>query len=290
MIRGASTAECLEYGAPDLAEVIPIEAFNRRKGARNNRGRIRVGGSAVVIPSTPLSILGGDLLNWIDAEFKTLNVGNVSALLDQGPNVWDFTQATATNQPLWEATGYSGMPSVLYDGVDNFMFGPAALATALVGGDDNPHSIFTSIEFTAINSLEIIFCCANGASNNRLYDAFANNTGPVWQINKDGDGAGGLSSASGGTPLASTRYLLEIHHTGTAVTLVANGSTIINAVAQDVLTVTVDNFSIACTMLLGAAANFANLRMANWVACNVNLLTDAPRLAAMRAYQSARYP
>ena len=68
--------------------------------------------------------LGADLTLWLDAEDTasiTLNGSNVAQWDDKSGNGRNVSQATATNQPTYSATGMLGKPAVVFDGTDDFM-------------------------------------------------------------------------------------------------------------------------------------------------------------------------
>ena len=76
-------------------------------------------------------------LGWYDAADSstiTLNGSTVSQWDDKSGNVRHLTQPTAVKQPLYEAIGYNGLPTLTFDGVDDtYINNNVALA---IGGND----------------------------------------------------------------------------------------------------------------------------------------------------------
>ncbi len=75
-------------------------AFNRRPGARNNRGRILEGGNN----GNPLTIIKSvTVLQWVRADLGITIGTGVSAWADQSGNGHHFAQGTAGRQPAYTA-------------------------------------------------------------------------------------------------------------------------------------------------------------------------------------------
>jgi hypothetical protein len=67
------------------------------------------------VPSGAVPLTIDDLWLWLRADKGiTLNGGDVAAWADQSGNGRDFAQATAGKQPLLEAAGIGGMPSIRF--------------------------------------------------------------------------------------------------------------------------------------------------------------------------------
>jgi len=75
-----------------------------------------------VIEDTPLIIMGANTRLWYRGDVLTLNGSTVSSWTDQSGNGFNGTSAAATNEPTFNATGGpNSTPSVLFDGVDNYV-------------------------------------------------------------------------------------------------------------------------------------------------------------------------
>lgn len=196
---------------------------------------------------------------------------------DQGANGYDLSEVT--NPPTFEAAGYNGRPSLLFDGVNDKLAGSAALATAIIGGEDRPSTLWFVLEIPAIDSLELIFSIGMTGTTSTVYDLFVNNSGPLWQCNKRSS-ASGLAACTGGTPVAATRTWILLEHTGTVVSLTVNGSAIAlsGGGAQNVGSMTVDGFALGCLYNNGAYSTFGNMRYADGGAAGALAADDRTEL------------
>lgn len=79
-------------------------------------------GGATEFRFSPLA-LGDKLVAWWDAEeYASLTLAS-GLVTTWAPKIGagNYTQATTTNKPAYDATGFNGRPCVTFDGVDNFM-------------------------------------------------------------------------------------------------------------------------------------------------------------------------
>ena len=123
------------YTNADMPRGIDLErsfAFNRRPGARNNRGRIPAQPvSSGPAPTTPLTIFGANTTQWIRSDLGvSLNGSTVSNWADQSGNGNHYTQASAPLQPAYSASDatLNNLPTVTGDGVDDLMASALSLA------------------------------------------------------------------------------------------------------------------------------------------------------------------
>jgi len=66
----------------------------------------------------------GEIRLWLDAALGvTLNGSNVSSWADQSGYGYDASQGTADNQPLYVASGVNGLPSIRFDGSNDYLGG-----------------------------------------------------------------------------------------------------------------------------------------------------------------------
>ncbi|MFM6249804.1 MAG: hypothetical protein ACKPEQ_11775 [Dolichospermum sp.] len=90
-------------------------------------------------PSTRLVVLGRKLLTpaqistdlWLDAADSStiiLNGSTVSQWRDKSGNERHATQATAANQPAYQATGLNGRPTLVFDGTNDSLLSSLSLA------------------------------------------------------------------------------------------------------------------------------------------------------------------
>ena len=103
---------------------------------------------------TPASLPG--LVFWLDAKAIGQSDGSaVSAWNDLSGNGYNFTQATAANQPTYNATGLNGNPTVTFNGITNYL----SLA-----------SLPSSVAFTGGVSSFVVGAFDAIESNSRLFD------------------------------------------------------------------------------------------------------------------------
>jgi len=102
---------------------------------------LKSGGSAPAFVPTDIS----DLQGWWDAEFKELNGGDVSKLIDQSGNGNDLLQTIAADQPIWNATdaNFGNKASMTFDGTTELM----ELAAFAAGDLSQPNTIFVVGKF-----------------------------------------------------------------------------------------------------------------------------------------------
>ena len=93
-----------------------------------------ISGRAVWTPAA----LGAALALWLDGADSstiTLNGSTVSQWNDKSGNNRNVSQATASNQPAYQATGLNGRPTMNFDGADwLFNAAPGALLRNVAGG------------------------------------------------------------------------------------------------------------------------------------------------------------
>ncbi|MBX7249348.1 MAG: hypothetical protein K1X35_09950 [Caulobacteraceae bacterium] len=91
------------------------------------------GGGAIA--PTPLTILGGLLVGWWNADSAskiTVTGSGVSSWKDEIGG-YDLTQATDAARPTWSPTSFNGRAGVTFDGVDDFLRLNATPGTFPVG-------------------------------------------------------------------------------------------------------------------------------------------------------------
>lgn len=111
-------------------------AFNRRPGPRSNRGRVVTGAPSVAAPTTPLSVYGPNLHQWLRADLGITIVTGVSSWADQSSKGNHAVQGTGTAQPTYNATDatLNNQPTVTADGSNDVMTS-ASLTTDLATDD-----------------------------------------------------------------------------------------------------------------------------------------------------------
>jgi hypothetical protein len=167
--------------------------FNRRPGARNNRGRIATGG-----PPGPATILGANNFLWYKASLGiTLNGGDVAAWANQGTGgAVNLVQATAGQQPLYVASAQNGKPCVRFTRANTDLLSVASGAPSQMGA----HSIFLVGTFTTTAASFRGMC---GIGDNVKSSGIGHNgSTQAWF------GGANLGSPSGAAVAAATVYRL----------------------------------------------------------------------------------
>lgn len=103
-------------------------------------------------------------LIWIDANVGiTESGGSVSSWVDQSGNGNSFTQGVGSQQPLYQATGLGGLPTVYFDGTDEMLTG--TLSSTLYA--TTIYIVFQEISATA--SGPSIMGQTSGTNNKRVF-------------------------------------------------------------------------------------------------------------------------
>lgn len=219
---------------------------------------------------------------------NSLGTPHVAAITNRAPSMSDsFANANTSLQPSFEATGWVGTSyvreSMLFDGTAHYLRCATTLAQTLAGGIDNDFSLFLVAQ-----NLDL--------TGTRTFLGFfkSNATGPIWDVYTESslykfnrrDDAASLVSVTGGTPNTS-KHVLEMIFSGTALTFKVDGTTILNAVSQDVGDVTFDSLVLGATYTNGLPQNWGNVRIARLLGFTGALnSTDA---ADVRASLTAMY-
>jgi len=261
------------------------EALERAAGRRGARFGRRGGGGSV---SWSPAALGSKLTLWLDQRDLVVTGGAYSDWGDQSPaGNRDFAMATATNRPDDDLT-VNGWAAPNFDGVDNFMQGPAA-----VGGDG-----YTSASASRILVVVDTTGETPGADSANVYQeaaiialgSTAGWLGLTWTTSGPRaygyDGAfKATARAAGATGSASDVgvALLDIKHDGTTFTLRRGAGTPVTVACGALITPGIRAI-IGCNY---AAAAFYAGRIASIVACNAAL--SAGEESAARSYLFAKY-
>lgn len=241
----------------------------------------RATGSSVP-PTTPLTILGAELLAWYRADLGiTLNGSTVSAWADQSGNGHHLTQGTATNQPLFEAAGLGGQPSVYFDGVDNFMIGHSLGAP--LSGTDAPITFIAAYHYVSLAANDVIFALSHSVDADAIYRPIQR-AGGFLDIQKGANDGGFVTANNGGAVLETTQaHVIAIKHPGTTVSVWID-DTLDRTEALNVNQADFDRFFLGAN---SASAFFSDIRFADIVFTASNI-SDANR-QAVQAYMKARY-
>ncbi len=152
-------------------------------------------------------------------------------------NILDSENSTTIVRPYIGII--NGYPSLRGDGISKRIHtNTNALSTALIGGNDTAFTLIFIAQCRNISpsAFSPVISLCDGSAGNSGFFAFGVETSGEWNVKKRGDSAGTIQTTSG---TADTNpHIFEIIHTGTAVSLLIDGSIIINSFIQDVPTVT----------------------------------------------------
>lgn len=126
--------------------------MSRRFVRRSDRIATGIGGA--VVASTPLTIYGANLVQWLRADLGITIVTGVSAWADQSGNGNNAIQATGTAQPAYTASDstLNNQSTILADGTSDVL-STAALTTNLATDDFYVCAIINAVTWTSGDSL-----------------------------------------------------------------------------------------------------------------------------------------
>lgn len=175
---------------------------------------VRLAGSSV---GRDAPTLYGTPTLWLKADAGITYNGSdlVENWADQSGNGYDFTQSTEGNRPTYKRPddGINGMPSVYFDGVDNFMQTTATLGDLF---DVDAKTLFVVVKEENRDSTYPIFWPSTSghfavSTNNTLFRA----------TNTDAGGADTVDSGATGTSAS----VVAVTHDGATLEISANGET-----------------------------------------------------------------
>lgn len=171
--------------------------------------------------------LGASLALWLDAEDTatvTLNGSNVSQWDDKSGNGRNVSQATASSQPAYQATGFAGKPGIYFNGTATHLFNTSPFMYAA-----GSVSVFSAMRPapTAINQ----FFLAEGysASTSPIYAPIVNrstfdlNDQSVYYRTDSGGGTSGVLLFDNG--MAEANRIVGLTDSGTQFIAYNNGTT-----------------------------------------------------------------
>jgi hypothetical protein len=223
----------------------------------NRRGVGRAGGGAVWLPSytTGLVLLA-------DAHYGiTLNGTRVATWEDQSGAANDLVQSAAGNQPLYEATGLNGKPTLSFVTARTDWMGRfgGTLCDA-ARGNDNPYTLFMVCAQQNTAGLAAYYAFTNStAANPRLLFYQNGAASRVTQYRRDDTGAasGPVGSGTGDT----TAHVISHVFAGTTGSAYIDGDVVLNGQACNVGVTTVDLFTIAAERLADVAQSAMTVKI-----------------------------
>jgi len=145
---------------------------------------------------------------WLDASDSTTITKDgsnlVSAWNDKSGQLNHVTQATATNQPLWVDAVYNSLPTIRFDGVDNYIFRNTWTGGALT----QPNTIFIVCEVPTGSSTKFIYDSLHTGGRNAFFSRGASSVYSVYA---------GAAPNFGTRNTAFAQFMLEFNGSSTFV-------------------------------------------------------------------------
>ncbi len=194
---------------------------------------------------SPLDISG--LKFWhdmLDINAYTTVSGAIDSITNKVSSIVT-TQATSTQRPTFNATGFNGQPCGDYDGAttgDQFIGTESAVYNIV--NNNNPYTLFYAAKHDIADLVSYVFGCGGSGTNGfRAWGANITGNG-VWLASGNTSGGTALNVDSSGANNINTN-IHEWWHTGTAVSGSRNGGTADPlAITQSVGATTLTKFSV----------------------------------------------
>jgi len=167
----------------------------------------------------------------------------------------------AASGPTLDATGWNGMPSMVYSNDYLTADGVAADLT----GADKAFTLFMLIEWMSIGGNDYVVSLGNSANNVPFQVLHSNAATPrKWTARKDDNAAASVVNASDAS-VATAKKLITWQHTGTAESIWVNqAATSVAGTASNVGAMTIDQLTFGALRRI-AVSNYAAIRQAETV-------------------------
>lgn len=214
------------------------------------------------------------LIGWyeIRSDLVTVISGAASQVANRvagGANPLIQPLSLSSQRPTYEATGWNGKPSLLFDGTNNFMTAHGLAAS--VTGTDVPYSVVMVSQIVTIGVVSgnnrAAYCFGNGTDDNPL-SGFTILDGTSSGALSRRDNAGALKQRAQAAALTTSRATYTDIFTGTRIKRRINGVADSNldgvtspSAEVDVGAMTLDQFSVGCAVRTTAAWPI-NMRLA----------------------------
>jgi len=215
--------------------------------------------------ATPLDIVSSvTSLSYcsFEAANVTLSGSIVTAVDELTANDYDLAPVAANKGGTYEPTGMRGRPSILFNGTDEALTIPAALANALAGGVDNTGYTIAAIQrVTQGTAGDCWFGCGDTGTANKFYRLVEGNSATQyeWRVRNAAAGAG--EGGIGGT-LDGNAHVIEIVRRAASIVVTVDGSEVINSATASVDLGTLNIGAWGC-LTRNTNAAFANIRFAD---------------------------
>jgi hypothetical protein len=188
---------------------------------------------------SPKSVSSVALKAWYRADSPNVSLAGsvVSQWNDLSGNGYHLTQSTTDNKPTYEAAGFNGQPSILFDGVNDYLQNTGTLGNDVFGGDDKAQTVYIVFEATSIPAgVNSALMVAGNTGSTANYHWFGiSPTGNFSVLRQDpviGQTSLNLSGFS-----ANKKYIYRQFFTGTSNTARLNiGNTLTGSMNNNALT------------------------------------------------------
>ncbi len=215
--------------------------------------------------ATPLDIVSSvTSLSYcsFEAANVTLSGSTVTAVDELTANDYDLAPIAANKGGTYEPTGMRGRPSILFNGTDEALTIPAALANALAGGVDNTGYTIAAIQrVTQGTAGDCWFSCGDTGTANKFYRLVEGTSATQyeWRVRNaaSGSGEGGV----GGT-LDGNAHVIEIVRRAASIVVTVDGSEVINSATASVDLGTLNIGAWGC-LARNTNSGFSNIRLSD---------------------------
>ena len=206
----------------------------------------------------------GSMYCWLDASMITgLSDGDpVATWEDQSGNSNDFSQATPAYKPLWRSTVQNSLPSVQFDGSDDYMLTTVSTFT-------RPYTLYLVVSMITSATGDRIFSCPS-----TFGEVYINGT--VWRF-YNGAGIDGLTVVTG------KHYALSAIHTASGGEWWMNGA----SQGSNSSAGSASASSVYLGRYAGSSSYFSNMYISELIMYEVNH-TDTQR-ESVEEYLNGKY-
>lgn len=280
-LSGALTsAGVVPYIIVSLAGAVGVfQYYWSMDGGTTLTGPVISSAGPTALGSSGISVAFGAGTNPIGGNWRA----QVAQIVSADANHWVFT-ATGKILMNWSVVG--GKPSMDADGSTGFLECNSAGIANWFNGTNTAFSIYGVGKFIPTAGIQSFVCIGAASSANSSWDLFDN--AGQWESFRVADGGGFAQVGPTGAITAAQLLALETFSTGTALSIIQNGSTIANASSQTTAASTLANsLCLFATNFAASHANFSNGQIAEIIIYSGN--QHAVNSAAVTAYLNARY-
>lgn len=191
---------------------------------------------------------------WRADQGITLGVGGgVAQWDDLSSNGNSWVQATDGYRPLYEPTGFQGLPSMKFDGTDDFLSNNAL--AAFFSGNDIPMTMYLVYELLSVTGVRVIWRIETTLASVPYTQHYMNGTQFVFDRN-----AAFINGTFVGA--ANTKYVHRVFFTGTTLTAIQNTSINVNNSSQNIAAITLNLFTLGASNQQNVPSFWSNIRVA----------------------------